>query len=234
MKSKKTFFGRLVTLLCLTNLLSLLIYYFTTYVFANAASAYVFYFYTETVRVIIPAVSALAIFVTYATSSLKKCFLRTLYCTLPWLIYLLPYNAYKYAYGGLLIEDVLLWATVETLFILLMLYLLTLILSAVMIGTSHVFLKVKAHSFRRSAVLDGDDPLDFSTPSSIGIFAGCLPIFIYNLVNEIIDTVNFISYADGVYEISEIVYMLIKYAFILGMLILSYFTAHKLKKLLNE
>lgn len=233
MESNKALFKELVGMLWLVNVISFLIYYLTTYVIEGAVAAYFFYFYTEIVRIIIPIASAVAVLVTFAASSVPKCLLLTLYCTLPWLIYLLPYNAYKYAYGGLVIEDVIYYALIETAFVLFMLYLLTLFLTLIMATAAYFFMRTKKMPFKRSAILSGSDPLDFSTPSAIGIFAGCIPLFLYNLIKEIVYTVDFIGYADGVYETGEIIYMVIKYVFILGMLLLSYFTAHKLKKILN-
>lgn len=234
MKSKNTFFRALVGALCLINLASFLVYYFTTFIFVGEVSTYIFYFYTEIVRTTVPIISALAIFVTYAKSSVGKSLLYTVFFTLPWLIYLFPYNAYKYAYGGLVIEEVLLYASLETLFVLAMLFLVTLLLALIMIATSYASIKLKKKPFNRAAILSGSDPLDFSTPSAIGIFSGCSVIFLYNLVNEIVDTVQFIEYANGVYQNSEIIYIIIKYVFILGMLLFSYFTAHKLKKSMKQ
>ncbi len=233
MENKKTFSRKLVGALCFINLISFLVYYLTTYVFEGAVSAYVFYFYTEIVRFVLPIASALAIFVTYAKASIGKCFLHTLFYTLPWLIYLFPYNAYKYAYGGLVIEDVFIYASLETLFILAMLYLVSLVLSFIMIFAAHLLLSRKKAPFKKSAVLIGDDPLDFNSPSAIGIFSGCFTLFLYNLIREIIDTVDFIGYADGVYENAEIIYMVFKYVFILGMLLASYFAAHRMKRSLT-
>ena len=205
MESNKASFGKLVGALCLVNAISFLIYYFTTYVIEGEAAAYFLYFYTEIIRIILPIASAVAVLVTFASSSVPKCLLRTLYCTLPWIIYLLPYNAYKYAYGGLVIEDVIYYALIETAFILLMLYLLTLLLTSIMTAAVYVYMKTKKMPFKRSTILSGEDPLDFSTPSAIGIFAGCIPLFLYNLIKEIVYTVDFIGYADGVYETGEII-----------------------------
>jgi hypothetical protein len=82
----------------------------------------------------------------------------------------------------------------------------------------------------RHAILSGNDPFDFSTPSAIGIFSGCFLLFLYNLIREIIDTIDFLGYANGFYESSEIIYMVAKYVFILAMLLVSYFSAYKLKQ----
>ena len=211
MESQKTLVKKLVGALCLVNLISFLVYYLTTYVFDGAASVYVFYFYTEIVRNILPIVSALLVFVTYAKASVGKCFLRALYCTLPWLISILPFYAYEYAYQGLVIESVISFALLHTLFMIAVLYLETLIIAFIMIGSARFFLYRKKVPYTKSAILSGNDPLDFSTPSVVGLFAGCSALFLYNLIREIVDTVQFIGYAEGVYEPTEIIYMVITY-----------------------
>ena len=233
MASKKIALKKLVGTLCLINLVSFLTYYLTTYVFAGTVSVYVFYFYTEIVRIIIPIASAVAIFVTYAKESAGKCFLHSLYCTLPWLISLFPFYAYEYAYQGLVIETVISFAALHTLFMVAVLYLENLILGLIMIAASRFLLSIKKVPYTKSAILCGNDPLDFSTPSSVGLFAGCSLLFLYNLIREIVDTVQFIGYADGIYEPFEIIYIVIKYVFILGTLLASYFAAHKLERSLK-
>jgi len=130
----------------------------------------------------------------------------------------------------MLIEDVIFYASLETLFVFALLYLETVILAFIMIAASRIFLKRKKIPFSKSAILSGNDPLDFSTPSVIGVFSGCILFFVYNLVREIIDTVDFIGYAEGIYETTEIIYMVAKYVFILGMLLISHFSAHRLKR----
>jgi len=230
MTDSKRKFLKLIGTLCFINLVSFLVYYFCYYVFEGAARAYIFYFYSEIIKVLLPVFSAVSVFVTYARHSVGRCFFRALLTTLPWLIYILPYNAYTYAYGGMLIEDVIFYASLETLFVFALLYLETVILAFIMIAASRIFLKRKKIPFSKSAILSGNDPLDFSTPSVIGVFSGCILFFVYNLVREIIDTVDFIGYAEGIYETTEIIYMVAKYVFILGMLLISHFSAHRLKR----
>lgn len=230
MTAKNKKYSRFIGALCLVNVLSFLVYYFCVYVFSGDATAYALYFYSEVVKVILPIASATAVLISYARESVGKCLLRALIFTLPWLIYLFPFYAYEYAYQRLVIEAVISFATIHTAFMIAMLYLETVVISAIMIFAARLFLKKKKMPYSRIAILSGDDPLDFATPSVIAIFSGCSALFLYNLIKELIYTIDFIKVADGIYENADIIYMVIKYVFILGMLILSHFIAHRLKK----
>jgi hypothetical protein len=80
------------------------------------------------------------------------------------------------------------FASLHTLFMVAILYLESLILSVVMIGAAQIFFKIKKMPSNKHAILSGNDPFDFSTPSAIGIFSGCFLLFLYNLIREIIDS----------------------------------------------
>ena len=232
-QSQKTSLKKPILILCFINFISFLTYYFTTYVFHGTVPVYIFYFYTEAARIVLPTAAALIAFVAYAKGSVGRSLLHLLYATLPWLICIFPFYAYEYAYQKLVIEAVMSFATLHTIFMIAILYLESLVLSIVMIAAARIFLKAKRMPSNRHAILSGNDPLDFSAPSAIGIFSGCSVLFLYNLIREIIDTVNFLGYANGFYESAEIIYMVTKYVFILGMLLISYFTSHKLKQKLS-
>ena len=96
------------TLIALSvNLLSFLLYYFSTYIFSSTALTYAYLYYSEFVSLLLPVACAAALTVTLVERGLKFTLLRALIYAITFIIYAFPYYAFEYAYLGYTIDNVL-------------------------------------------------------------------------------------------------------------------------------
>ena len=200
------------------NILTFLVYYTVFYLISNNAALYVFYYFTEILNTLLPLITATALFTSYAECGLNKCLLHALFYSLCWVPNLFPYYSFEYAYQGIEISAVLTFATIHTLFMVIVMYIEITVLFLLMIFVSEKIARGKTSAQGESAKVK-INPTDFSNPKTLGIFSACAAMFVYNLVCEIIDTVSYIREVEGIYQTGEIVYILVRYIFILLLLI---------------
>ena len=224
-----------VIFLSLINVLAFLVYYTAFYVFRNQVTLYVFYYFTEFANSVLPILAATALLTSYVKYGVNKSLLHALCFSLTWILNLFPYYAYEYAYQRLEIGAVLTFAAIHTFFMIIVTYIEITVLFLLMIFVSEKNAKRKGCSFDKSVILKENSPTDFGNPVTMGIFSASAAMFVYNLVNEIIDTVSYIRDVDGFYETGEIIYIVFRYFFLLAMLFVSHFAAnYAKKKLLNH
>ena len=222
--------GKMTAVFTTVNFLSFLLYYFTFYVIKTQVSLhYLFYFFNELVRTLLPIIAVLASFITFTMRGFRRASLHALLFTLSWIINLFPYYAFEYAYQGIEISAVLTFALIHTLFMILVIYIEIIVLLLLMIFVTEKIGKISFANYDRRSSLFERDIFDFSKPLCAGILSVSAAVFIYNLICEIIDTVSFIKDVYGIYDAKEIIYMVFKYIFIMIMFVLSYFTAHFVK-----
>ena len=104
--------------LALINVLAFLVYYTVFYVWKNQPTLYVFYYFTEIVNILLPILAATALFISYAKHGVNRSLLYLLYFSLTWILHLVPYYAYEYAYQRLDFEAVLAFAALHTVFMI--------------------------------------------------------------------------------------------------------------------
>ena len=221
--------------LAFINVLAFFVYYTALYVFRNQVTLYVFYYFNEIVSSLLPILAATSLFITHVKHGVNKSLLHALAYSLTWILNLFPYYAFEYAYQRLDIEAVLTFTTIHTLFMVFVVYIEITVLFLLMIFVTKKIAKRRYGSFDKNIILEKSSPWDFGNPVTAGIFSSSAAMFVYNLVNEIIDTVSYIRDVDGFYETGEIIYIVFRYFFLLAMLFVSHFAANYAKKnLLNH
>ena len=102
-------------------------------------------------------------------------------------------------------------------------YARTLALYLLMLFALTRFSKHKA--LTKDAIFKKTDIFDFQHPVTFSLFTASIASFIYNLVLEIIDTVSYIREVEGSFEVGEIIYIMMRYVFILALMFISHAVA---------
>ena len=226
---------RFALILTLTNCVTFLLYYLSTYIFDSTALAYASLYYSEITSALLPMACAAALTVTYTERGINFSLLRSLIYTLTFIPYAFPFYAFENAYLGYTIDEVLFFASIQTLLSLIIAYLKITVLLLVMIFATRFFAKREK---RRQGEFEANIPLkrafDFSLPESAGVLVCAFVSFTVALIPEIIDTVNFILDYAGTYRIGEIIYIAFRYVFILGMLLVSQITVFFVRSMISK
>lgn len=209
------------------HLVRFLLYYISTYLAQSVALTYISLYFSEIVYLFLPLLTAALLIKPYADGGFPKSLILAIPISLAEIIYILPYRLFELAYQGYEIGETLFFSIIITLITLMLNYLRLLLLLSIIIFLTRLFAKSqkqKASAFAPS--LEDKDPFDFSRPLTKGIFGASLTVFAFALISEIIDTVNFLLVYSGNYRMSEVLYMLFRYVFILAVLITSHVFAH--------
>ena len=220
---EKKLIKRAIVFLALINLMNFFVYYTAFYIFKNQATLYIFYYCNDIANTLLPVLSATVLFTLYPKYGVNKSLLFALYFSLTWILNLFPYYAYEYAYQRLDFGEVLFFAGIHTFFMLIVIYIEITVLFLLMIFVTEKIAKKKSGSFNTDYIFKKSKTTDFSNPVTIGIFSASFAMFVYNLVTEIIDTVSYLVDVWGYYESNEIIYIIFRYCFALGMLLISHF-----------
>lgn len=176
---------------------------------------------TEIVSWLLPCVCAVILTVICARYDLRTALIKGIPLTLTNLIYTVPYYyLIGIAYGLDSIESILLSLGVSTAYLLIF-----------YAHTALLFLAARYLLSRTKAIdsLSVGGMLDLSSPATLGIFAVSAIEFVIKLCVELWQSVSyFIEYA-GDYRGDDILYMVIRFIFILGMLFVAHAVCFKTK-----
>lgn len=212
--NERSIFKKTVILLAVLNLAAFFIYHLTTYTVGGTVAAFIFYYFHEAVEFCLPLIAALSLYATYLKRGNGAALLRALPYSLTFLLFLFPYNAFTYAYEGIEIGGVMLFASLSALFSTVVIYIETVVLF-LLISLVSARLSIKRGRGDGIGALDIAGPFDLDSPINCGILSAAGAMFIYKLVYEVIDTVNYLIDYSGTYLIGEIIYMVFRYIFLL-------------------
>ncbi len=245
-------FGGLV----LINLLLFLIFYIPNYILEASSIAWDYFnhFLTRLFEFILPALSAVLLFVGAKNGNTRQALISAIWLSLPRFIYLFPYYyLYETAYGSDWIESITISFLINILVIalywahLVALYLIMLCSARSMIKKTIIteYPKVYAEKIPKDALpefnkriyselsremkRDGIFNLDLTV--SFAIMLGCIAEFVYRLVLECVDAVSFLIEYAGTYRTDEIIYMIFSFAFILIEALIAYVLCCLVKKI---
>ncbi len=229
----KSAFKKTALALALINLFSFLVYYVTTVTLPNQITAYIKMYYEEITDVILPLLVSAIVYVIYTKFGAKAAVISTLLFSLTWFLYFFPYYAFEYAFRGAYIDEVFYYSALAALIAIAIELLKTTILFFVIL----FFARLKAKRIMLSkkkyvSIVDDTSPLDFSSPVAVGIFAASFTVFLYKLGFEIYSTISFIienSYSNSLIQTGEILYIAVRYVFILALLFIAHFGAFAVK-----
>ncbi|MBE6645503.1 MAG: hypothetical protein E7612_09060 [Ruminococcaceae bacterium] len=232
--NSKQYIKKGALIFALVNFLTFFVYYFCVYTLSNQFTLYFYFYFSELTEAVLPVAASCVLFVLSAKYNIKKTFLNSLFFSLTWILYFFPYYAFEYAYEMLDIYTVLAFSAIHTVFMTLVIYIEITILYLLMIFLTEKIAKRSGIPYRREEILKKSNALDFSNPITVGVFSASAAVFVYNLTNEIIDTVSFLLDVEGAYESGEIIYIVFRYLFILALLMLSHFAAMLIKNKLSD
>jgi hypothetical protein len=218
--------------LCLAALISFIFDYIYAYAIGGNLLFYISYYFSEICQHAIPLVSAGILCSVYAKRGYKACFIKAIPYSLIWLIYFIPYYAFLYAYAGFEIGAVLLFTALRALLCAIIYYAINAILLLIIIFVSKkIASRNGIREYKFDDRLSGFEPFNLSLPLSCGFFAAALPLFIYRMVLEIIDIVNFVLDYSGIYTPAEIFYIAFRCIYILALLFGSHWLGCTAKKI---
>lgn len=214
-----------------TSLLSLvlfLIVFIPTYVLEleelPEAYSYFVMYSTEISGWLLATVTAILLTVIQFEHGMKATLISAIFLTLPNLVYTIPYYyLIGIAYGLDSVESILLSLGVSILY-LAVFYLHALLLYFVI---KYIFVKREGENI--SAFFDGS-LLDLSHSATLAVFAASFVEFIIHLVMEIYQVISYLVEYAGDYKGDDIIYIVFRFIFLLGMLFISHFVCFKVKK----
>jgi hypothetical protein len=217
--NEKPLYKKTLIALILINLLTFLVYHVTTYLIGGRVSAYVFFYFREIAEFTLPPLTALAIYAAYLDRGRSAALIRAIPYALTSAVFKFPYHAFEYAYEGIEIDGVMLFSALNAILGVIVYYVETVVLYLLIsIVTDKISLK---NEVKKDVILSAAKPFDLDAPLNAGILSAVGAMFVYKLVLEIIDTVNYIVSYAGSYRIEEIIYMTFRYVFILALAILA-------------
>ena len=221
-----------VAVLSATYILAFLLRLLSVYIAEYAFVSYLSFYFYEIASSVLPLIASVSLFITYTERGMNKSLLRILFFVLTGLLYCAPTYAVDYAISGETVGYTVLITALKSLFSLVLDYLkYTVIFLVILFITRKIATAKKYNGYSVEKALLNDSPFDFSEPLNVAFFAGCLVIFVYNLVTEIIDTVNFIAEYSGIYQAGEIIYIIFRYIYILALLFLTQILIFLYKKI---
>ena len=227
-KKEKEVFKKTAILLCAAWLLTFIVYHLMTYTVKGTFGAYFFFYWKEIFEFSLPVLAALSLYFTFVAFGRSRALLRALVYSLAYLLFIFPYYAFVYAYEGYEITGVLVYASINAFFDIIVMYIELIVLYLLIsIVTGRAAMKRGIENER--LVLKSASPLSLDAPLNLGIIAASSAMFIYKLTLEIIDTVSFFVSVGGSYVPSEIIYIAFRYIFILALLFAAYFIASFIK-----
>jgi len=228
---KKNAFLILIGILSLTNIMCFVLYYVSSFLTSSKVLIYVYVYFSEIAMTLLPLISAAFTLTVYAKRGINKALICAIPCSLCTILYTFPYRAFEFAYEGYEITATLLLALFEAVVAITVNCIEIIVLLLLIIFVTKIIAKSKAiPNFVFNAALCEKDPFDFDKPLTSGIFSAACAVFVYSLITEIIDTISFLVNYSGTYRIGEILYILFRYVFILGMLIISHTLTHYAKR----
>lgn len=231
---KKNAFLILIGILSITNIICFVLYYVSSFLNSSAVLIYAYVYFSEIAMIFLPQISAAFTLTVYAKKGINKALLYAIFCSLCEVFYIFPHRAFEFAYEGYEITSTLILSLFETVLTVTVACIEIIVLLLLIIFVTKIIAKYKGIlNFDFNAALSEKEPFNFDKPLTAGIFSAACAVFVYSLVIEIIDTVSFLVNYSGTYRIGEILYILFRYVFILGLLIISHIITHYLKHRLS-
>lgn len=190
-------------------------------------SAYV----AETVKILMPVTASVAMLTAYCRRGVRSALFRALPLCAGILFYGIPYAALSAASASYGTAEALLYAAIYGAVAFLTVYASSAALFLLSLSVSGAVAKRRGIDGIKSSYDTLMPSFDLAEPLSAGIFASAFAVFLYKLISEIIDTVEFIKEYGETYTVGEIGYMTFRYIFLLAMLLLSSAAAFRFKKL---
>lgn len=222
----KKLIGRASLILSAINLVLFLISFVPIYVMEieelPQAYTYAIMYSTEIAGWLLPCVSATLLGVILTRYALRDALINGIFLTLTNLVYTVPYYyLIGIAYGLDSIESILLSMGVSLAYLGLF-YAHTMLL---LFALKYLLYREKGNG---ASLCDGT-LLDLSCPATVAVFAVSLGEFAIRVIIELWQTVSyFIEYA-GDYRGDDILYMVIRFLFLLAMLFVSHAICFKIK-----
>ena len=221
-KLKKSFKLSLLSV-AIINFFAFLSYYVLEYLTSVDALLTVSNFIESLIGSFLPVFTAVLIFFSYTFASKKRAFVHAIALTLTRLIYFAPFYYVYYMNSGYDTADSLILLALHSFILLLLLYGESVILFLFMVFIAKKF--DRENRVPNEKLLAENSPFDFGKPMTRAIFFASLIRFLVNLAEEIYDTTLFlIEYGDTL-KVSEIVYMVISYLFIMATLLITQYAS---------
>lgn len=225
------------TLWCaLFYLITFFIYYIPAYLFkAPEAVIYAAAFIRDFALALFPLLLSLVLVKVFATRKIKGTLLYGIPLALPILAYALPYYYVYFIDLG--------YRSSDALILLLMQIPLSLIPSYVkQFSMCLIFLlfhkkissKIPSYEVDLTKKLDTGAVVSIDEPITVSIFASAFLTFAISLIGEIYDTVIYLKNYYPSYRTEEIIYIVIKYIFILFTLIFTTVIARKFREKISD
>ncbi len=207
------------------------LHYIPNYLTGGEVFIYISYFTEDFGNSFLPVLAAFFSVIAFLKIRPRRAFSdMALYSVISFL-YVLPKAYVEYMYQGYTSTDAVFYAFVQGLLNAVILYVYTLLLLLLILFLIMKFAKEKTlFSEKAKLSLSSSSPFDFNSPLSSAMFVAAVPGFIYSFIIEVVDTAKYITRYDGGYRGSEIVYIVIRYLFILLTLILTEVAIFALKR----
>ncbi len=201
----------------LISLISFLIFYIPNYFISNNEPLiYISYFIREFIDSFIPVFSAAVIYFADCDKKLFKRFLSALKLSLPRLIYVIPYYYLYYMSQGFDSLESLMYLSVHSVFLMLV---FPVELSLYVIIASFLGKRRARKTGYKLNFEEERGIFDLATPFAFSLFSISLSRFTYDTVMEMRDAISYLVNYAGSYRTSEIIFMLIKFLFVLATLL---------------
>lgn len=233
MKQKKLGMLKLFALSALFNLLVFLFDYIVNYIPGLEYFAYFTIFLSELCESVFPFSAAMVSLSFLINKSGRGAIFAGAVFSLGAIFRIFPTDYLAYMSLGYSTPDALLYGASAAFLSLLLILLEAVIILFIILFFTKLFVKEKgllsASSF---SSLSAFSPFDFSV-ASLSVLIGAAPRFIYSIIMEIIDTVDYITRYFGTYKLGEIVYISVRYLLILLTLFLTQLLACFIKRYVN-
>ena len=205
----------------LASFASFTIYFISSVLLSNIGFAYyVSYFASRLIESSLPVLCAVCVFVN--SGSYGTALLPTLYYSLTRLAYVIPYTLLLAISSGYYLGATLLYTFLESL-----VYLVTYFAEGVILYfVISLFYKRLSRSCTKEPI--PVSALDLDSPLALSVLFASLLRFVFNLVLEIIDTVEYLTDYAGDYRAWEIIYMVVSFIFILFIMLLTFYLSARM------
>ncbi len=228
---KKYASARLAALLAMTELAVFILHYLATYIFPSNALMYISTFMYELSSAALPIIVGASAFAIGAYSSPRDAFIFMAAPAFAPLLYNIPAQYMSYVMSGYLSEEAIMIAILIAILYAVLFYAESALYFAIMYYATGALSRARGERAERILVEISDESvIDLGKPAALSIFIAASLRFLYSLVLEIIDTVSFLIRYTGTYRTGEIIYIVVRYAWILAMLIICILAAHHAKR----
>ena len=200
------------------NIAILAVYLTTAYILKSEIAIYAFHFISEILKATLPLFIACGLAEIYKEKGLRNALLLTVIFALIPLLEVIP--RLVISLSGSDFWDAMLIILLESVLAIAIAYFKYALLLLLIIFIRRKFAKQEEEE--NLTTLNLKNLFDFSNLTIFSIFSAAGAIFIYNMIFEIIDTVDYLIRYQGSYRIDEIIYIAVSYIVILASLFISH------------